>query len=151
MKKGAFIGGGVAALIVAAGFGGMAVAGDGDQREAGPRILAKPMTATKEGPITRSGGATIQTFYISQPVDPPENAGTVVGPKCPKNAGNAIGGGAATGNGIVVSYLSQIRPSNGETKGPVYWVGVDDNSATNDTDASALIEVHCAKGLKVEK
>ena len=51
----------------------------------------------------------------------------------------------------MVSYLSQIRPSNGETKGPVYWVGVDDNSTTNGADADALIEVHCAKGLKVKK
>jgi hypothetical protein len=151
MKKGMFVGGGVAALIVAVGFGGMAIAGDGDEREAGPRILAEPMTATKAGPVMRAGGATIQTFYLSQAVDPPEDSGTVVGPKCPNNAGNAIGGGAATDEGIVVSYLSQIRPSNGETKGPVYWVGVDDNSTTNGANADALIEVQCAKGLRVKK
>ena len=118
MKKTDLVGSGMAALIAAAGFGGMAIAGDGDEREAGPRILAEPMTAKKAGPVMRAGGAKIQTFYLSQAVDPPENSGTVVGPKCPNNAGNAIGGGAATDQGIVVSYLSQIRPSNGETKGP---------------------------------
>ena len=122
------------------------------EREAGPRIVAEPMTATKAGPVTRGGGgATIQTFYLTSPVDPPENGGTVVGPKCPNNAGNAIGGGAATGQGIVVSYLSQLRPSNSKIKDRVYWVGVDDNSTTNAADAGALIEVHCAKGLKVKK
>ena len=152
MKKGMFIGGGVAALVVAAGFGGMAIAGDGDQREAGPRIIAEPMVATKKGPVTRAGkGAKITTFYVTQPVDPPENAGTVIGPKCPDKEGDAIGGGAATGQGIVVSYLSQLRPSNQEIKNRVYWVGVDDNSTTNDPAANAIVEVHCAKGLKVKK
>ena len=57
MKKRMIVGGGIAALIVAAGFGGMAIAGDGDEREAGPRIVAEPMTATKAGPVTRAGGA----------------------------------------------------------------------------------------------
>jgi hypothetical protein len=151
MKKGVIVSGGVAALVVAAGFAGMAIAGDGDQREAGPRIVAEPMTATKAGPITRAGGATISTFYLSETVDPPENGGTVVGATCPQKEGKAIGGGAATSNGIVVGYLSQIRPSNGERAAGVYWVGVDDNSTTNAADADAIIEVHCAKGLKVRK
>ncbi len=151
MSRRIIVGSGIAALIAAAGFGGMAIAGDGDEREAGPRILAEPMTATKAGPVTRSGEAKIQTFYLSEPIDPPENSGTVVGPQCPNNAGSAIGGGAATGQGIVVSYLSQIRPSNATIKDRIYWVGVDDNSATNEADAGALIEVHCAKGLKVKK
>jgi hypothetical protein len=151
MSKRIIVGSGIAALFAATGFGGMAIAGDGDEREAGPRILAEPMTATKAGPVTRAGKATIQTFYLSEPIDPPEDSGTVVGPQCPNNAGSAIGGGAATGQGIVVSYLSQLRPSNAETKPRIYWVGVDDNSTTNDAGASALIEVHCAKGLKVKK
>ena len=152
MKKGMFIGGGVAALIAAAGFGGMAIAGDGDQREAGPRIVAEPMVATQKGPVTRAGnGVKITTFYVTQPVDPPENSGTVIGPQCPSKEGNAIGGGASTSQGIVISYLSQLRPSNQEIKSRVYWVGVDDNSTTNDPGANAIVEVHCAKGIKVDK
>jgi hypothetical protein len=152
MKKGMFAGGGVAALVVAAGFGGMAIAGGGGEREAGPRIVAEPMVATEKGPVTRAGkGAKITTFYVSEPVDPPENSGTVIGPQCPNKEGNAIGGGAAPSPGVVVSYLSQIRPSNQEIKGRVYWVGVDDNSETNPANAGAIVEVHCAKGIKVEK
>lgn len=151
MRRRVAAGAGVAALAVAAAFGGMAIAGDTDEREAGPRVVAEPMTASKEGPITRAGGAKIQTFYLSQAVDPPENAGTVAGAQCPRNQGKAIGGGAATSEGIVISYLSQIRPSNGNRSDRVYWVGVDDNSELNEDTASAVIEVHCAKGIRVEK
>ncbi len=142
----------MAAMVAAAGFGGIAIAGgDADEREAGPRIVAEPMTATKAGPVTRAGGgAKIQTFYLQSAVVPPDTMGSVVGPKCPKGAGNAIGGGAATDEGIVVSYLSQIRPSsNGKTSGRVYWVGVDDNAGA--PGAGAFIEVHCAKGISVKK
>ena len=152
MMKLMIIGGGMAALAAAAGFGGMAIVGDGDEREAGRTIIAEPMTATKAGPVARAGGgATISTFYLSEPIVPPEGEGTVVGPQCPDRKGNAIGGGAATGEGVVVSYLSQLRPSNANRSKRVYWVGVDDNSTTNDVAAGAIIEVHCAKGLKVEK
>ena len=151
LKKRVTVAGGLAALVAAAGFGGMAIAGDGDEREAGRTIVAEPLTATKAGPVTRAGGATIQTFYLTQPLDPPENAGTVVGAQCPRNEGKAIGGGAATSEGIVLSYLAQIRPSDGDVKDRVYWVGVDDNSSGNAADAGAFVEVHCAKGLRVRK
>jgi hypothetical protein len=150
MGKRAIIGGGIAAVVAAAGFGGMAIAGDNGEREAGPRVVAEPMAATKAGPVTRAGGgAKIQTFYLQNEVVPAEGEGTVAGPKCPKGEGSAIGGGAATAEGIVVSYLSQIRPSNGTRSDRVYWVGVDDNAG--DVGAGAIIEVHCAKGIGVKK
>jgi hypothetical protein len=84
-------------------------------------------------------------------VVPDEGGGTVIGPRCPDNEGRAIGGGAATEEGIILSYLSQLRP-NGDRKGDTYWVGVDDNSSdVENAGNGAIIEVHCAKGLKVDK
>ena len=149
MSKRLIIGGGIAALVGAATFGGMAIAGGGDEREAGPRVVAEPMVATEQGRVTRAGGATITTLYLRDEIVPPEGSGTVVGPKCPRSAGKAIGGGAATDEGIVVSYLSQIRPSNGDIQARTYWVGVDDNAGA--VGAGATVEVHCAKGLEVKK
>jgi hypothetical protein len=149
MKKRLIAGGGVAALAAAAGFGAVAIAGDDGEREAGPRVLAEPMVATERGPVTRAGGATITTLYVQDEVVPPEGSGKVVGAKCPRSAGRAIGGGAATDEGIVVSYLSQIRPSNGDVDARTYWVGVDDNAGA--PGAGAVAEVHCAKGLRVRK
>jgi hypothetical protein len=152
MRRRIAAGVGIAVLAVAAGFGGMAVAGDNGEREAGPRVVAEPLTASESGPALRAGGGPkIRTFYLPQAVDPPEDGGQVAGAKCPKGEGSAIGGGAATSEGIVVSYLSQIRPSNGDRADRVYWIGVDDNSAENPDTASAIIEVHCAKGIKVQK
>lgn len=152
MKKGMLVGGGLVALVAAAGFGGMAIAGGDGEREAGPRVVAEPMVAARKGPATRAGGAKITTFYLGSAVVPPEGAGTVVGPRCPDREGKAIGGGAATEEGIVVSYLSQIRPNNGNRLGDTYWVGVDDNSADpQNAGNGAIVEVHCAKGLKVRK
>jgi hypothetical protein len=151
MKKRMTVGAGMAVAIAAAGFGGMAIAGGDDERKAGPRHVAEPMVATEKGSAMRAGGATITTLYLNETVDPPENEGVVSGVSCPRRFGKAIGGGAATDQGIVVSYLSQIRPSNGNIAGRTYWIGVDDNSTTNGDTADATIEVHCAKGLRVEK
>ena len=152
MKRRLAAAGGIAVLAVAAGFGGLAIAGEDGEREAGPRVVAEPLTATEPGPATRAGsGAKIRTFYLRDAVVPPEGGGQVAGAKCPKGEGSAIGGGAATAEGIVVSYLSQIRPSNGDVADRVYWIGVDDNSTENPDTASAIIEVHCAKGIKVQK
>src|SRR5688500_14463746 len=149
MRRRLAIGGVLATLAGAAGVGAVAIAGSGEEREAGARIVAEPMVATEQGPVTRAGGATITTLYLQNEIVPPEGSGTVVGPKCPRSAGKAIGGGAATDEGIVVSYLSQIRPSNGDIRERTYWVGVDDNAGA--VGAGATIEVHCAKGLEVKK
>jgi hypothetical protein len=152
MRRRMAVGAGAVALAAVAGFGGMAIAGGDGDREAGPRVVAEVMTATEAGPARRAGGGPkIQTFYLPQAVDPPENAGTVLGAQCPKRKGKAIGGGAATAEGIVVSYLSQLRPSNLNRADRVYWIGVDDNSTENPDDAEAIIEVYCAKGIQVAK
>jgi hypothetical protein len=150
MKRRIVVGGMIAALIGAAGYGGMAIAGSGSDREAARTVVAEPITATRKGPVVRKAGAKITTLYVAQPVNPPEDGGTVIGARCPKKFGKAIGGGAATSKGIVISYLSQI-PINGDPKDRVYFVGVDDNSTENEANAGAVIEVHCAKGIKVAK
>lgn len=142
-------GGALAALAAAAGFGAVAIAGDDAERDAGPRIVAEPLIASEQGPVTRAGDATITTLYLQDEAVPPEGLGTVVGAKCPRRAGKAISGGAATDKGIVMSYLSQIRPSNGNIDDRTYWIGVDDNAGA--PGAGAIIEVHCAKGLRVRK
>lgn len=151
MRKRLIVGGGIAALVTAATLGGMAIAGGIDERQEGPRLVAEPMVATEKGPVTRAGGATITTLYLSDAVAPPEDEGVVTGITCPRTAGKAIGGGAATDVGIVISYLSQIRPSNGNIADRTYWIGVDDNSTTNSPTADAILEVHCAKGIRVRK
>ena len=147
MKKRVLVGAGIATLIVGGVTGGLAIAGGGTEREAGPRVVAEPLTATKKGPATRAGGATIQTYYLEDPVVPGEDQGVVTGLTCPK--GNAIGGGAATSVGVVVSYLSQLRPSNFNVSKKTYWVGVD--NVTGAAGAGATLEVHCAKGIDVKK
>ena len=148
MMKRLTLGCGVAVLVAGATLGGMAVAGDGNDREAGATAVAGPFEATKAGPTTRAGGATIQTFYLPDQVVPGEGDGLVTGLDCPR--GNAISGGAATDEGIVVSYLSQLRPSQLGVSKKRYWVGVDDNSTENE-GAGAYLEVHCARGLRVKK
>jgi hypothetical protein len=146
-------GAGATAIAAAGVFGGIAIAGGGsDDRDLDRVVVAKPITATVPGPTERGpAGSTIQTFYLADLVVPPANSGTVVGPRCPTGAGGAIGGGAATQQGIVISYLSQLRPTNNATAARIYYVGVDDNSRTNGTSAGATVEVHCAKGITVRK
>jgi hypothetical protein len=147
MKKQMIVGAAIMALTAGAAMGGIAIAGGGTEREAGPRVVAEPLTATEKGPATRAGGATIQTYYLEERVVPDDGQGIVTGLSCPK--GNAIGGGAATSEGIVVSYLSQLRPSNFNVSRRTYWVGVDDNAGG--AGAGATLEVHCAKGIDVKK
>jgi hypothetical protein len=153
VRKRGLIGAGAAAVAAAAALSGIAIAGGGEDRELDRVVVAEPITATEPGPKLRgAGGSTIQTFYLQEPVNPPENSGSVVGPRCPTGTGGAIGGGASTQPGIVISYLSQIRPgANPATGARTYYVGVDDNSTTNNANASAVIEVHCAKGIAVRK
>lgn len=147
MKKWMLVGAGIATLIAGAAMGGMAIAGGGTEREAGPRVVAEALTATEKGPATRARGATIQTYYLEDRVVPADGQGIVTGLSCPK--GNAIGGGAATSEGIVISYLSQLRPSNFNVSRKTYWIGVDDNAG--EAGAGATLEVHCAKGIDVKK
>lgn len=141
---------GVAAVTAGAAFGGLAIAGGDNSRELERTVVAKPITAKKAGPVVRAGGgATIQTFYIRNEVVPPDGQGIVAAIRCPKNAGNAIGGGAATEIGIDLSYLSQRNPETLRSSPRAYYVGVDDNGGAD--GAGALVEVQCAKGLRVKK
>ena len=152
MRKRLIVGGGISVLIAAGGLGGVAIGGNGDARDAGPREVAEPMTAAKAGPVTRAGGATIQTFYLPQQVVPDEtDPDPVVPVRCPRKAGGAIGGGAATDVGIDLIYLSQANPETLETSARTYYVGVEDVSDENGPGAGAIVEVHCAKGIDVKK
>ena len=149
MKKRMMVSAGVAALVAGAGFGAMAVAGGDNEREAARVVTAEPSKNLRAGPSRRAGGSEIQTFYLQNEVVPPEGLGEMRGLKCPRDEGNAIGGGARTDVGIVTSYLSQLSPSTGETAKRVYYVGVDDNAGA--PGAGAILEVHCAEKITVKK
>ena len=156
MKKRVMMGAGATTLATAGMLGGMAIAGGGvDDRELERTVVAKPITATEAGPVVRGArtGKVIQTFYLAEPVVPPANGGTVVGAKCPRDKGDAIGGGAATDPGIILAYLSQLHPSDlsSPTTPRTYYVGVDDNSRDNPRASGARVEVQCAKGIEVRK
>lgn len=143
------VGAGIATIATAATLGGVAIAGGGNSRELERTVIAGPIAATKAGPVVRAGGGrTIQTFYVNEKLVPPDGEGVVIGPRCPNNAGNAIGGGAATDLGIDLSYLSQLNPTNLRTSPRSYYVGVDDNGGAD--GAGAFVEIQCAKGINVK-
>jgi hypothetical protein len=144
---------GVGALIVGAGLAGLSLAGSSgltsERPIAEPAVLA-PVTATERfagGSRQRGGrgGPAIDFFYSSTPVDP----GFVQPIRCPRRAGNPIGGGARTSQLITISYLSRANPQTGNTPKRTYFVGVDALPGA-DPEANAFIEVQCAKGLRVK-
>lgn len=141
-----------AVCLMGAGAGAFAVAQDGspgEQRTVTERVEVGTVVARDKGPVVRAaGGPTIGTYFAQAPTVPPEGMGAVVSIKCPRGAGNAIGGGARTSEGIVVSYLSKGSPG-GQTSKPKYYVGVDDNSSTNPAGSGAFVEVQCAKQINV--
>ena len=93
------------------------------------------------------GGLMSRTSLV-----PPEEGGGVVQPiRCPRGAGNPIAGGARTAQGIVVAYLSRARPDNGRTPDRTYFVGIEDIDSDNDPESGALVEVQCAKGIRVRR
>lgn len=146
------VGAGIATVATAAMLGGMAIAGGDSSRELERTVVAGPAPAMKAGPVVRAGaggGKTIQTFYVADLLVPPDGEGVVIGPRCPRNAGDAIGGGASTDIGIDLSYLSQLNPDNLRTAPRAYYVGVDDNGG--DPGAGAIVEIQCAKGIEVKK
>ena len=141
-----------AALIGGAGLAGMSLAGADDvasERPVAEVAVLEPVTATERvsGDIRsrgRGGGPAIDFFYSSTPVDP----GFVQPIRCPRSAGNPIGGGARTSQLITISYLSRAHPTTGNTPPRTYFVGVDALEGAAPS-ANAFIEVQCAKGLKV--
>lgn len=154
MRKRISLGAAGVALAATTAFTAVSLAGGGaagESREAAPTVVAKAAVAREPGPVVRAGGgATIQSFYFAEPTVPPEGGGAVQGARCPRKAGNPISGGASTSEGIVISYLSRIRPGSSNTRPSTYFVGVDDNSTSNPAGSGAIIEVSCAKGLKVK-
>ena len=141
-----------AAALMGAGAGAFAVAQDGtpgEERAVAERIEVGPIVAREKGPVVRARGrATIGTYFAQTATVPAEGGGQVVEIKCPRNVGEAIGGGARTSVGIVVSYLSKGSP-DGQTSKRGYYVGVDDNSSTNQAGSGAFVEVQCAKQINV--
>jgi len=141
------------AMLVVAGAGAFAFAQGGfpgEARTVSERIEVGPVVAREKGPVVRGtkGKPTIATFFAQSPTVPPEGGGSVVEIKCPPKKGTAIAGGARTSVGIVLSYLSKGSPQSNTSKRG-YFVGVDDNSSTNQAGAGALVEVQCAKDIKV--
>jgi hypothetical protein len=153
-----WIGAAVAAALIGAGvLAGMSVAGSngvGEPRETVAPVVAKPVTGVPVRETAARGGPrrgpVIDFFYAVTPLIPPEGGGAVQPIRCPRRAGNPIGGGARTAEGIVVSYLSRANPETGATPRRTYFVGVDDNSSDpGQAGNGALIEVQCAKRLRV--
>jgi hypothetical protein len=149
--------GAVAGLALLAGglFTGMSLAGSNElvePREVAAPAVLEPVTGVQargsERQARRRKGPVIDFFYARAPIVPPEGGGVVQPIRCPRKAGNPIAGGARTSVGIVVSYLSRANPSTTATPPRTYFVGVDD--VTGDPGAGALIEVQCARGLKVK-
>jgi hypothetical protein len=151
---------GAAALIGAGAIAATSIAGnDGEPRQlAGPQQAA-PLTA--ERPAGPAAGAaakrgkkkrkkpTIQTFYAAVATVPPEGGGLVQPVICPRGRGEPIGGGARTSQGLVINYLSRINPQSGAIRKRVYYVGVEDVSDANPPGSGAIVEVQCAKRIRV--
>jgi hypothetical protein len=138
-------------------FAGMTIAGPsgiGEPRELAEPAVAEPVTGTAARETrarARGGRATIDFFYAADDIVPANGEGLVQPIRCPRSAGNPIGGGARTGDGIVIAYLSRANPATGNTPPRTYFVGVEDVDVSPDTNpgAGALIEVQCAKGMRV--
>lgn len=162
MQKRTMATAGAATLIALGAFAGISIAGNNDQGkipDARVKVL-KPVTAvpaTNSSPGAATGKATarkkptVRYFVAQQATVPPEGGGVVQAIKCPKSAGSPIAGGARTSIGIVVSYLSRVKPGQaGRTPARTYYVGVDDNSTTNAAGSGAVVEVQCATGITVK-
>ncbi len=141
------------AALFAGGVGAYALAEGGfpgEKREVVERVAVERVTASERGPVVRSGrrGPKITFFFSPTPLVPAEGGGRLVKVRCPDGEGVAIDGGARTSQGIVLSYLSKGSPS-GRSSEKSYYVGIDDNSPSNDPGAGAFVEVQCAKGIRV--
>jgi hypothetical protein len=138
---------GVSAFAFAIGDDGF----PGQARQAADeRIVAQPLTAREKGSVLSkgAGGPTIATYFAQQATIVPADDYVLQEIRCPRRAGEAIDGGARTSEGIVISYLSKGSP-DGDVNDRSYYVGLDDNSATNPGDAGGFVEVVCAKGIAV--
>jgi len=146
-----------AALLAGGLLAGMSLAGSediGEQRGVAAPAVLEPVTgvaargAEPAARGKRKRSPTIDFFYSRRPLVPPDNGSVVQPIKCPRNAGNPIGGGARTAEGITLAYLSRANPQTAATPPRTYFVGVEDLRGAE--GAGALIEVQCAKGMKVK-
>jgi hypothetical protein len=146
------IGAGVLVGIAVAGPGGI-----GKPRETATPVVGKPVTAVAARDTRARGrrrSPTIDFFYSRTPIVPENGEGFVQPIRCPRGAGNPIGGGARTAEGIVIAYLSRAHPVTGRTPDRTYFVGVEDVDGGDpdpNAGAGALTEVQCAKGLRVKR
>ncbi len=151
--------------LALAGAGGFAAAGiaGGDQTGAERTVLPTvdavgsaeagvSVRASRPAARARRRAKTplIQHFYAPQPLVPPDDSGRVQGLRCPGGF-QPIGGAAQTSIGIVLSYLSRRNPVNGRRPNRTYFIGVDDITDSNLPGSGAVVEVICAKNLRVKR
>jgi hypothetical protein len=147
------------ALAGAGTFAGLTLAGPGaggESREVAEAAVAHPVTGVPGRDAQARGGGrrgpTIDFFYAREDIVPADGGGLVQPLRCPRGAGQPIAGGARTGNGIVIAYLSRAHPTTGNTPARTYFIGVEDidtGAPDPNPGAGALVEIQCAKGMKV--
>lgn len=154
------LGGGTIAVALLAGgvLAGTTIAGnDGEPQATGEVAVAEPIVAA---PVAREAAAaakgkrkkkpTVRYFQASVATVPPEGGGVVQPITCPPGQGEPIAAGAQTTIGLVINYLSRINPETQELPPQTYFVGVEDVSDTNQPGSGALVEVQCAKNIRVD-
>jgi hypothetical protein len=155
-----FGGGAIAAILVAGGlWAGTSIAGnDGEPQASGEVLMAEPIVAepAKGQAGTAAKGKkkkkkpTVRYFQAAVATVPPEGQGIVQPISCPPGQGEPIAAGAQTTVGLVINYLSRINPETQELPPQTYYVGVEDISNSNQAGSGALVEVQCAKNVKVD-
>jgi hypothetical protein len=151
--------GAIAAVLVAGGlWAGTSIAGnDGEPQASGKVLIAEPIVAQ---PAQRQAGTgakgkkrkrpIVRYFQAAVATVPPEGQGIVQPISCPPGQGEPIAAGAQTTVGLVINYLSRINPETQELPPQTYYVGVEDISDSNQAGSGALVEVQCAKNVKVD-
>jgi hypothetical protein len=154
MRKRVIAGVACAAVLAAGVLAGMSLAredGVAEPRDVADVVVAKPVTgvASEAARAKRKRRGPVIDFFYSPTVLVPTDEASVQPIRCPRRAGNPIAGGARTSQGIVIAYLSRAHPLTGNTPPRTYFVGAEDVSESNPPDSGALVEVQCAKGMRV--
>ena len=152
--------GGTAALVAAGGLGAFAATGFGGGDEpahqravnGGQVVLAAagdgtPARVAQRGTRRRRG--PVVTHLISRNQIPAEpGLSTFVAVRCPRTTGLPIGGGVITNGAadFAPDVLSRFHPNRFDTPRNRYFVGVRNDSATQQTFRATLV---CGKGMRV--